>query len=193
VAAKATSVASTAASVAKPVAIGAKLLLIGSVGVAAVGGGAFQAGRVVERRQQEVRIAEAAKVPKPPPVVATPTPPPPPPQVEPEPEPEPVLPPVKAVVKPKPVETVSPEQEAELLTRALGASKQSQWSEALAAAEQHARKFPNGSLAQEREMIAIESLLKLGRRAEAERRADRFRKAWPTSTHLVRLNSLMKE
>ncbi|MFT3840829.1 MAG: hypothetical protein QM723_27820 [Myxococcaceae bacterium] len=192
-AAKATGAAAKAVSVAKPVALGAKMLLIGSATVAAVGGGAFQAGRVVERHAQEKRVAQVAKAPV---VVSTPTPPPPPPQVdvpEPEPTPEAVLPPVKQVVKPKPAEPVSPEQEAELLTRAMGASQQSQWAEALAAAEQHARKFPNGSLAQEREMIAIESLLRLGRRADAERRAEKFRKAWPTSTHLVRLNTMLKE
>lgn len=195
--AKATGAAAKAASVAKPVALGAKMLLIGSATVAAVGGGAFQAGRVVERRAQEERVAQVAKAPV---VVATPTPPPPPPPVDvqepepaPEPVPEPVLPPVKQVVKPKVVEAVSPEQEAELLTRAMGASQQAQWADALAAAEQHARRFPNGSLAQEREMIAIESLLRLGRRGEAERRAEKFRKAWPTSTHLVRLNTMLKE
>jgi hypothetical protein len=189
--AKVTSVAAKAATVAKPVALGAKMLLLGSVGVAAVGGGAFQAGRVVERRAQEERVAQA--VPQAP-VVAAPTPPPPPPPVEEtEPVPEPVLPPVKQVVRPRPVEPVSPEQEAELLTRAMGASQHAQWTEALAAAEQHARNFPNGSLAQEREMIAIESLLRLGRRAEAERRAEKFRKAWPTSTHLVRLNTMLKD
>lgn len=190
--AKATGAAAKAASVAKPVALGAKMLLIGSATVAAVGGGAFQAGRVVERRAQEERVAQVAKAPV---VVATPTPPPPPPPVdaqEPEPAPEPVLPSVKQV-KPKVVEAVSPEQEAELLTRAMGASQQAHWAEALAAAEQHARRFPNGSLAQEREMIAIESLLRLGRRADAERRAEKFRKAWPTSTHLVRLNTMLKE
>jgi hypothetical protein len=97
------------------------------------------------------------------------------------------------VVKPKPVETVNPEQEAQVLTNAYAASKDGRWAEALQAAELHAKRFPSGSLAQEREMIAIESLLRLSRRAEAERRADKFRKAWPTSTHLVRLNTLLKE
>jgi hypothetical protein len=175
-------VAHHAATAAKPLALGAKALLIGSIGVAVVGGGAFQAGRVVERHAQEQRIVL-------PPVAVTPPPAPPPVEEPAPPPPEPVKPTVRPAVKP--VETVSPDQEAELLTAAMKDSKEGRWAGALAAAEQHARRFPHGTLAQEREMIAIEALLNLSRRPEAERRAEKFRKQWPTSTHLVRLNTLL--
>ncbi len=186
----------TAAGLAKPVAaVSAKVLLFGAVGAAAIGVGGFQAGRVVERRaQEERREAEALVAVKPPepvapapaPVVKVP------PAPAPEPEPvKPAAPVVKPAPKPVPAETVNPDQEAELLTKALAASGQKDWAAALDAAEQHARRFPHGTLAQEREMIAIEALLGLSRRPEAIKRAEAFRKAWPTSTHLVRLNTLL--
>jgi hypothetical protein len=182
---------SVAASLATPAALGAKAILLGAVGVAAVGGGAFQAGRLVERHAQEqARAVTVAKVEP----VAVPAPVPPPPEPAPsEPAPEPAPKAVAPAPRPPraPTETANPDQEAELLTRALAASGQKDWRLALAVAEQHAHRFPHGALAQEREMIAIEALLGLHRGDQAKRRADAFRKQWPTSTHLVRLNTLV--
>jgi hypothetical protein len=60
-------------------------------------------------------------------------------------------------------------EEAALLERArvaLGASA----AEALAVTEAHAAKFPNGKLAMERELLAIDALRRLGRVAEARAR-----------------------
>ncbi|HRG99589.1 MAG TPA: hypothetical protein PLR99_25255, partial [Polyangiaceae bacterium] len=62
---------------------------------------------------------------------------------------------------------------------------------ALARASEHARRFPRGALTQEREAIAIEALVKLGRGAEARARADRFAKSFPGSTHQRRLDALV--
>jgi hypothetical protein len=62
---------------------------------------------------------------------------------------------------------------------------------ALSLAEDHARRFPSGALAQEREFIAIEALLGLGRRAEASARAAQFRAAFPGSAHARRLDLLL--
>jgi len=54
---------------------------------------------------------------------------------------------------------------------------------ALALTTEHAKTFPNGVLAQEREVIAIAALRRLGRTAEAERRAESFDRNYPNSAH----------
>ena len=54
---------------------------------------------------------------------------------------------------------------------------------ALALTRQHQTRFPYGSLRQEREVIAIEALRRLGRGKAAEQRADSFEKAFPDSAH----------
>jgi hypothetical protein len=45
---------------------------------------------------------------------------------------------------------------------------------ALELAASHAARFPAGRLGAEREMLAIDALVRLGQRAEAQRRADRL-------------------
>jgi len=62
---------------------------------------------------------------------------------------------------------------------------------ALALASDHERKFPNGALVQERELVAINALLRLGRRAEASARAARFHRQFPTSVHGRRIDVLI--
>jgi hypothetical protein len=62
---------------------------------------------------------------------------------------------------------------------------------ALALTEEHARRFPNGSLAPEREVLAIESLAALGRTADARARLAAFRAVYPQSVHLARLDALV--
>ncbi|HMI92184.1 MAG TPA: hypothetical protein VK509_12500 [Polyangiales bacterium] len=64
--------------------------------------------------------------------------------------------------------------------------------EALALAESHRARFERGALAQEREMIAIEALLRLKRRAQAERRARAFTQRYPQSSHGPRLRDLLR-
>ncbi|HEY3496085.1 MAG TPA: hypothetical protein VGK73_15410 [Polyangiaceae bacterium] len=61
---------------------------------------------------------------------------------------------------------------------------------ALVLAGDHERKFPGGAFAQEREVVAIDALLLLGRRAEAQARADRFHRQWPDSVHGRRVDVL---
>lgn len=63
---------------------------------------------------------------------------------------------------------------------------------ALALAEGHARAYPRGALAQEREVIAIESLVRLGRRGEALARARSFHAAFPGSSHGERVDRLVE-
>ena len=63
---------------------------------------------------------------------------------------------------------------------------------ALARAESHRRRFGDGGvLAQEREVVAIDALVRLDRRAEARRRADRFATRYPTSAHRRRIEVIV--
>ena len=66
-------------------------------------------------------------------------------------------------------------------------------SEALRMANDHPAAYPRGVLAQEREVIAIDALARLGRRREAALRAEAFRSAFPRSAHLSRLAALTEK
>jgi hypothetical protein len=85
----------------------------------------------------------------------------------------------QAVAREKPL-APNPPSEAELLEQARTALK-SDPNRALERAREHARRFPRGVLVQEREVLAIQALRRLGRDAEADRRADAFAKAFPGS------------
>lgn len=80
------------------------------------------------------------------------------------------------------------ESEAELLERARGALA-SNPSRALALTEQHRTRFPGGVLTQEREVIAIEALKRLGRTDEAARRAADFARRYPGSAYRKKLDT----
>ncbi len=64
-------------------------------------------------------------------------------------------------------------------------------SRALALTEQHSRLFRPGRFEQERETIAIEALLRTGRRARAERRGSQFLDRFPESAYCRRIQVLM--
>jgi hypothetical protein len=80
------------------------------------------------------------------------------------------------------------ESEAEFLERARGALGQSP-AAALSLANQHRARFPAGVLAEEREVIAIEALKRLGRTAEAERRVEAFARRFPGSAYRKKLEA----
>lgn len=61
----------------------------------------------------------------------------------------------------------------------------------LALADEHVRRFQRPALAQERERLAIEALVRLGRHGEAEERARRFEETYPSSAHLARVRALV--
>jgi hypothetical protein len=65
-------------------------------------------------------------------------------------------------------------------------------SRALALCADHARMFSGGVLGQEREVIAIEALLRAGRAAEARERGRRFGESFPGSAHARRVASLLE-
>ena len=76
--------------------------------------------------------------------------------------------------------------EALLLERARTALA-SNPAQSLALAQRHAAEFPHGLLVQEREVIAISALRRLGRTAEAAARAARFDARFPKSVHQPKL------
>jgi len=73
--------------------------------------------------------------------------------------------------------------EQSLIDTARSALARGRGDDALRATEDHARLFPRGRLAEEREALAIQALLLVSRRAEASTRADRFHKAYPGSLY----------
>lgn len=82
--------------------------------------------------------------------------------------------------------------ELSLLHRAQ-ASLRSDPARALQLARDHELQFPDGVLVQEREVIVVESLIRQGRRAEAEARARRFAMRYPGSAHAVRIEEILRD
>jgi len=79
--------------------------------------------------------------------------------------------------------------EIDLLDRAHDALR-SRPAEALALCDKHQAEFADGRFTQEREALAIEALVYLGRRDEAERRWSEFQQRYPTSNHRTHLADL---
>lgn len=98
--------------------------------------------------------------------------------------------PAAKVVKVAPSSSASNEPEVKMLARAQDALR-GRPAEALAIADEHARRHPNGMLAQEREVIAIEALVQSGRTADARARATRFEQRFPGSAQISRVRSLV--
>ncbi|OJH39488.1 hypothetical protein [Cystobacter ferrugineus] len=185
-------------SVAPAVASGVKAKVLTGVAVVVLAGGSFQAGRLFERERAETRAVAPVAAPTPPAPepareeAAPPEPAPP----EPEPRPEPARPRGAAAPTPRVPRARAPEappldEELALLEGAYQALQRGVAAEALAEAERHAVRFPSGALAQEREVLAIDALVRMGRRTEAEARAEAFRARYPTSTHWVRIQGLL--
>lgn len=86
-----------------------------------------------------------------------------------------------------PVSTLS---EADLLGQAQSALAGDP-ARALALAEQHRSHFAHGVLVQEREVIAVEALARLGRAAEAKARGERFLRVFPSSAHRSKIQSIV--
>jgi hypothetical protein len=96
-----------------------------------------------------------------------------------------------AISPPSHVTTPAPEAELALLQRAQTALDRDPGA-ALALAEQHAREHPAGVLSQERDMLAMEALVKLRRVPAALARAERFVRDYPTSPHNERVRALLE-
>jgi hypothetical protein len=91
------------------------------------------------------------------------------------------------------VEAATPQatSEASLLTQARAALA-SHPERALALTQQHVQRFPNGALAQEREVIAIAALRALGRTDAANQRGSSFEQKYPGSAHRSKVEQTLK-
>lgn len=63
---------------------------------------------------------------------------------------------------------------------------------ALGLCEKDAKANPKGAMAQEREVLAIDALMRLGRQSEAKERAAKFHAQWPDSAHGRRVDALVE-
>jgi len=85
---------------------------------------------------------------------------------------------------------IDPGAELALIRRSQEALRGSP-SRALELTAEHARRFGPGTLAQEREVVAIDALHQLGRDPAARARAERFAQRWPRSAHLRRIEVIL--
>jgi len=81
--------------------------------------------------------------------------------------------------------------EQALVDRARAALARGRAPDALAAVDEHQRRFPRGRLAEEREILAIQALVAAGRSADARLRAARFRTTFPKSLYLPSLGKIV--
>jgi hypothetical protein len=72
-------------------------------------------------------------------------------------------------------------RERALLDEARASLAKGDASAALAATDRHSKEFPRGQMAEEREALAIQSMAKLGRVADARERAADFKTRYPNS------------
>lgn len=95
--------------------------------------------------------------------------------------------------KPAPIKSAAPNpaEEVKLLERAQDALRSGRHADALSLCNEHAKSYPNGMLAQEREVIAVEALVKTGRTVEAKARAEKFKARFPGSSHARRIDALI--
>lgn len=82
--------------------------------------------------------------------------------------------------------------EAALLNQAQQALK-SDPRRALELTRRHKQLYPQGSLAQEREVIAIEALSRLDKTSSAQERAEAFSEKYPESAHQKKVDTTLKE
>ncbi len=173
--------ASTATATAGGAALSKSLLVF--AGGALFVAGALSGGTVVwALRGAEVvpPIVAVVQPPPPPPApVAAPAPEPPPVAAA-EPEPEPARPIARKPPAAPPTASSTLEAERQLLDEARSGVVRGAWSEALKSAEAHRAQFPDGALAEEREVLAIQALSTTDPKAAAAR-AEAFRKKWPSS------------
>lgn len=82
-------------------------------------------------------------------------------------------------------------QERSIIETARAALSRGRAEEALAETERHAAMFPTGRLAEERESLAIQALMTVGRTSEARQRAATFQQQHPRSLLLPLIRKLM--
>jgi hypothetical protein len=95
----------------------------------------------------------------------------------------------KPVVPNEALPSVEPESELSLIRRA--EALRTRPAQALQVLAEHRELYPSGALAQEREVLAIEALLRSGSRVQAEARAEALERRYPASPHLRRVRVLL--
>jgi hypothetical protein len=171
-------VASAAATKTLAAGVAAKITAVAVVATVAASGTAYVVHeRSVAPRPTSVGLVATTPTPTPTPIpVPTPTP-------IPTPTPDPIATVAKTSAAP-----ADPADDFGLVDRAQKAGSPAR---ALELCNEHARKFPNGGFAQEREVIAIDALVKLGRRDDAEARAKRFAAKYPGSAQSRRIDAIL--
>jgi hypothetical protein len=160
-------------------------IALGVIAAGVIAGGAWfaRSDRAVVPNPPAASVRAA---PTPPPVTA--------PTISPSAE-APVLSPadLPSAPPPSPSARVAPNAppEATLLARAHEQLLHGDGEAALVTTSEHARAYPRGSLSQEREVIAIEALVALGRNDDAKERAAAFHRAYPGSSHAGRVDRLV--
>lgn len=104
--------------------------------------------------------------------------------------------PAAVTVDPKPIDpprTTTLEAEMRLLARANAAMRAGRHADALAVLDEHARDFPRGQLAPEREYERALALCELGRSAKARAVADAFVRAHPRSPLRAKAEAVCRE
>jgi hypothetical protein len=86
-----------------------------------------------------------------------------------------------------------PKSELDLLRRAQAALRRHDSSAALELVDQHAHDYPQGVFAQEREVLAVQALLKKQCRPEAIARAQQFIGRFADSSYAFRMRSLIEQ
>jgi hypothetical protein len=97
------------------------------------------------------------------------------------------------VAKPRAEDAPAAPPESTLLAEAFRALHGGDASAALRWAARHAQEYPRGEMAQERDAISIEALVKLGRSAEARRSLASFKGLYPSSGYAWRLEALVSQ
>jgi hypothetical protein len=93
----------------------------------------------------------------------------------------------------KPVSPAPAISEVALLEQARAALRGGRAADALGLTAQHATLYADGALGEEREALAIEALVELGRRSDAAARWAKFATAYPQSNYHARLQRLIDE
>ena len=83
--------------------------------------------------------------------------------------------------------------ERDLIDTARAALSRGRADDALAAVQLHATRYPNGSLAEEREFLAIQALSMAGRKDAANERAARFHRRYPKSIFGSSVDGLLRK
>ena len=84
-------------------------------------------------------------------------------------------------------------RERELVDAARAALARGNASEALGLLERHAATFPAGQLAEERDVLRVQSLVAAGRRGDAEAHANAFKRAHPNSPFLPAVDAALEK